>query len=161
MISDFGGTGFPPLRTNGCTTSRLEPIESGWLQTQISANLRDSLTNRQGRFRAWNIDVRDGGLEVVGTRPRQNLLLYILEISQRSTFRPQTPKVVWRPLSSHPGVRFRRSSVDPKFRKCLSLPLESIPSACASIATSRYCSVATRIPCRASFRSDGASRHAQ
>ena len=77
MASDFRGGDFLFLRPNGRTTSRSGAVRSGWPGAQRWANLRDSLINRRMRFRAQNIDVRGGGLELVGTRPRQNLLLYI------------------------------------------------------------------------------------
>ena len=77
MVLDFQGGDFQLLRPNGRTTSRLGVVRSGWPGAQRWANLRDSLTNRRLRFQDQNVDVRGGGLEVVGTRPRQNLFLYI------------------------------------------------------------------------------------
>ena len=77
MASDFRGGGFLFLRTNGRTTSRSGTVGVGWPGVPRWANLRDSLTNRRMRFQAQNTHVRGGRVEVVGTRPRQNLFLYI------------------------------------------------------------------------------------
>ena len=77
MTSEFRGGDFQLLRPNGRATSQTRGVDAGWPGAPRSANLRDSLTNRRTRLRAQNTHVRGGRVEVVGTRPRQNLFLYI------------------------------------------------------------------------------------